>query len=580
MFFSSINFFINKSFEKHPKEFSLLIFLIIIDAISVVASIISIIPFADFIVDPNLINPQKITKYILFLFEEFKIQPNYFSFAIFFVFSNIVTSFFKLIIMRQTLKIKYFFEKSLIHEILNVVLYCKWSYLSTLQQGKILNIFSKEVGNIGSATRATAQIFSYFLNCIVYLSIPLFINFKMTLLVIGGSIIVGLPFLFLNKLAKNLGEKRTLTGNQSIDKLTETYQAIKLILGFNKSKPTIAKNIDLFNAQIDKELKSQIINLVIPYTYKPLALIILLVIFGKSFEIEKIPEYVGIFWGLYGALPLISNLLNSTIVISNLLPSYEQIDEVIVGCNNSKEQSGEIEFKKLEAEIKFNNVGFNYKKVGFNYKKEEQILENCNISIEKNQITTFIGKTGIGKSTILDLIIGLQKPNSGEIFYDKNNIENLDIYKLRENIGYVPQDPMLFNTSIKDNIQWANSSISENDIDEILKNINAYEFVNESELKLDTMVGERGLKISGGQRQKIALARALAKNPKILVLDEALSSVDKNSATIINNYLKVLSKKTTIVNITHDHDHCKYADKIYLVEDSSCKTINNTSELK
>jgi len=218
--------------------------------------------------------------------------------------------------------------------------------------------------------------------------------------------------------------------------------------------------------------------------------------------------------------------------------------------------------------------------VNFYHNKTNPILKDLSISIPKNQVTTFIGRTGEGKSTIIDLILGLQKSNSGEIFFDDNLISNLNVKSLREAIGYVPQDPLLFNTSIRENIKWANQEISDNEIFSLLNKINALDFVNKSKNKLDTLVGERGLKISGGQRQKIALARALAKKPEILILDEGLSSIDTESSNLISKYLREISKNMTIINVTHEISQCKYSDKIVLLENKESKVFNDYSDIK
>ena len=568
MFFNSIIFFIKKSLQRHPKKFLFFVFLIIIDSLFVVFSFASILPFADFIVDSELKNPNKLTQYVLIIFQLLNISPSYLSFSIFFIITLILTTISTLFIINQTLRIKYLFEKSLKVDLLKSMLYCKWSFLSTLTQGKILNILTKEIPYVGSATKSTAQIFSNLIKVLVYLYVPFLIDPKFTVTVLLSTAILGFPFLFLNKLAIKMGQERSITGNNAVDFLSETYHAIKLILGFNLSAKVIKRNTKLIDLQNEKDLRSQILNLVVPYLFRPVAIIVLLVVFGNNFTLEKIPTYVAIFWGLYGSIPLITSLINATITVSNFYPSYRQVSDVIDACKKYAEPSEGQIFKGLEKEIKL-------EKVNFYYNKNQQILSDCSISIPAKKITTFIGKTGIGKSTIIDLLLGLQSPESGKIYYDNNLLTNLNILSIRDKIGYVPQDPLLFNTSIKDNILWSNSDIKDLDIYEIMKKINANEFIENSEKKLDTLVGERGLKISGGQRQKIALARALAKKPDILILDEALSSIDVESSEIINRYLKKLSSHITIVNITHEIEHCKYSDKVIMLENGKYKVIDN-----
>ena len=209
--------------------------------------------------------------------------------------------------------------------------------------------------------------------------------------------------------------------------------------------------------------------------------------------------------------------------INNYQPSYKQISNIINRAEKYFEIRGEKKIAELNDDIIFKNICFSYD-------GNQMILNKFNLTIFKNKINALIGDSGVGKSTIIDLLMGFQKAQSGEIFINQTKIEKLDLNYLRQNIGYVPQDPMLFHTSIKNNIMWAkNNHVSENQVVEALKQANALEFVMNFPKKLETTVGEKGTEISGGQRQRIALARALVRKPKLLILDEPTSSIDTES---------------------------------------------------
>ncbi len=565
MFFESLNFFIKKNIKRNPVDFFILVFFVIIESFLVFASFIAVVPFADFIVDPSLSDPNKFTKSILEIFYYFDFKLNYFNFALFFIAIIFLTAIFSALILYQIYRIKMKFEVSLAEDLLNSILFSKWNYLNKLKPGKILNIFTKEIPYVGSATRSTAQIFSNFFKLLIYLYIPFLINSAFTLQVAVTFLIFGIPFLYLNLVAKKLGQKRSLQANVTIDKLSETYHALKLILGFNKSNKTLQNNLSLVQSLAKLELKSVMLTYVIPLSFKPVAIIIILIFFGGSFSTDKISEFVGIFWGMYGAIPLVSTILNNILLTSNFYPSFKQIDDVIENCVKFQEKEKGKIFEDLEKEIRFENISFNYK-------NENIVVKNFNLIIPQKKITTFFGKTGSGKSTIVDLILGFQKPVSGEIYYDDIPSENLNIKSFREKVGYVPQDSLLFNMSIKENIFWSNSKVNEDEIFHILKDLDARDFVNDIE-DLNIVVGERGSKLSGGQRQKIALARALIKKPNILILDEALSSIDNVSSKKINDHLKNLSKEITIINITHKIDHCKNSDKIFFKDGNIFKEL-------
>ena len=165
----------------------------------------------------------------------------------------------------------------------------------------------------------------------------------------------------------------------------------------------------------------------------------------------------------------------------------------------------------------------------------------------------------------------LNNPSEGSIFIDDENANNLDLVSYRKKIGYVPQDPILFNDTIKNNLLWSNESATIEEIETALKKSNAFNFINLLPKKLNTLVGEKGSELSGGERQRIALARALVRKPEILLLDEATSSIDKESEDVIKESLKELSKSTTILIIAHKSNLIEASNYVYLIQN---KKIN------
>ena len=184
----------------------------------------------------------------------------------------------------------------------------------------------------------------------------------------------------------------------------------------------------------------------------------------------------------------------------------------------------------------------------------------------KNEITAISGPSGIGKSTTIDLILGLQELSSGQILFDKTKISQIDIRDLRSNIGLVSQDPQLFSGTIRDNFLWISPDSKEKDMINACKIANSYEFIKSLPLGLDTFVGDKGNQLSGGQKQRITLARALLKKPSILILDEATSAIDIKSENYINNSLKKLKKNITILLITHKKSSLDIADNIIVMK--------------
>jgi ABC-type multidrug transport system fused ATPase/permease subunit len=188
------------------------------------------------------------------------------------------------------------------------------------------------------------------------------------------------------------------------------------------------------------------------------------------------------------------------------------------------------------------------------------------MTIKKGKVTAIVGESGSGKSTLIDLLIGFYEPDEGVILADKKPLRGFDIYSFRRHIGYVPQDTILFNDTVKNNLLWSNEKATEKEIIEACKLANAHEFIMNLSDGYDTVVGERGVRLSGGERQRIALARALLRKPELLILDEATSALDSRSELLIKSAIENIAHKTTLVVIAHRLSTIVNADLIYVLQ--------------
>ena len=267
-------------------------------------------------------------------------------------------------------------------------------------------------------------------------------------------------------------------------------------------------------------------------------------------------EIVIVFFSLFRMVPIIAQIIQGKTSIAVFLPAYEQMRSLrekaarVVSSNTGKK------FQKLETSLDFKNVTFSYK-------NRDPALSNVNIKIKRGKMTALIGDSGAGKTTIVDLILGLYKPSDGIIKIDQNMLDDYSITSFRNSIGYVPQDPQLFNISIRENLLWANKNANRDDIIEACRLANATDFINQLPQKLDSSLGDRGIRVSGGQRQRLALARALVRKPEILILDEATSSLDLESEKLIQESIDNLAGDITIIVIAHRLSTIKNSDYIY-----------------
>lgn len=232
---------------------------------------------------------------------------------------------------------------------------------------------------------------------------------------------------------------------------------------------------------------------------------------------------------------------------------YEE-DEIL------EEEESDLDF---EGNIKFENVSFHY------FDDDKLILKDFNFEIKNGESVAFIGSTGSGKSTIVNLICKFYNPTSGDIYLDGINYRNIDKTCLYNNLGYVLQQPQLFSISIKENIKFGNENATDEEILKVCNLLGIDEFISKLPNGIDTVIGETGYNISGGQKQLISFARALIKNPKLLILDEATSSIDTETEKIIQNKMKDILKGKTSIIVAHRLSTIKHCDKIVLIENGN-----------
>lgn len=224
------------------------------------------------------------------------------------------------------------------------------------------------------------------------------------------------------------------------------------------------------------------------------------------------------------------------------------------------------EIKNGDIESNGINEKIQLKKVNFSYVEDFPVLNDVSLSIQKGSTTAIVGSTGSGKSTLIKLLLRLYDVDSGQIMFDGADIKDLEVHSLRKNIGLVSQDIFLFEGTVFDNIAYGNLDATEEEIWQAAKLSESDEFINLLPNKKETVVGERGQKLSGGQRQRISIARAILKNPEILILDEATSAVDNETEAAIQRSLDTLKDGRTVVAIAHRLSTIRNADIIYVLE--------------
>lgn len=286
---------------------------------------------------------------------------------------------------------------------------------------------------------------------------------------------------------------------------------------------------------------------------------------------SMIPMFGTYAFAILKLMPKISSTGTLLMNISSQLPHLEAIRDLLLDETYATIKSGTNKLDHFTSSVEFKNVGFTYA-------NRESTLDNVSFVLNKDSMTAIVGPSGSGKSTIIDLLLRLYDTEEGEILIDGTNIKEYDISEFLAKVGFVGQETFIFNASIRDNITFGND-YSEAEIVEAAKLANAHEFIEKLPGGYDSLVGDRGLRLSGGEKQRIAIARAMIRKPQILVLDEATSSLDNISEAVVQKAIDKVSESCTTLVIAHRLSTIQNADIIYVLDQGRVIENGSHSEL-
>ena len=566
-FYSYIKFITKNNFSLVLLSYLILL----ISGLIETASLLIIAPIVDTIINNN--QESQITKVVTDIFNNFGIKFDiWYLFLIYFL-VILAKSLFDVFTGRLMIKMKYSVILKTISNTYNSIFKAGWEYISSEKQGKLLNSFTREIDGLGDSLAATGRLISSSTKFIIFLFVPLFISWKITLVTFVFILIIGLPFFLMGKFSRNLGKLSTQTSNEYLSTLQENFGLAKIIISFAKQAYSLKIMLKNFSEHIDASVKSQTFALLLSNLYIPFGIlgIILIYYLGQVYLIP-ISSLAVLFAAYYKIIPVMSEMITSKNSFDASYTSFEQINSIQNKTKEIIKPNGNIKFNSLKDSLVFKNVSFSYN-------REQKTIDNLSFKIKSGEFIALVGKSGGGKTTIIDLILGLNTLQKGEILFDNIKQSKYDINTIRAKTGYVPQGAALFNDTIENNIKWSNNNASENTLKRICLETYSSEFIEKLPEKYNTIVGERGLKLSGGQLQRISLARALVKDPDIIILDEATSSLDTQSEKKIQKSLDSIYRIKTIIVIAHRLSTIIKADKIFVIDSGKILEQGNYKEL-
>ncbi len=475
--------------------------------------------------------------------------------------------------------------KDIRNRIYNKILSLPIGFFSQERKGDIIARMSGDVSEVEtSITSSIEMLIKDPILIIVYFGILIYTSPEMMVF----TILFVPPFVWvMGVIGKQLKRKSIEAQNlwsDTMSQVEETLGGLRIVKAFN-AESKMSKRFDSITESFRKKIsrvstRQALAHPLSEFLGTLMILVVLcfggsMIIRGKSFiggSFIDAPTFIFFLIILYSVIEPIKELSKAAYGIPKGLASMERINKILDAESPIKESSNPISIDRLEK-------GISFKGVNFSYSEGKEILSDINLDIEKGKTIAIVGESGAGKSTLVDLIPRFYDVSSGSITVDGNDIREIKIKDLRNLLGNVNQDPILFNDTIFNNIAFGVENATKEEVIAAAKIANAHDFIMEKEEGYNTNIGDRGIKLSGGQRQRISIARAILKNPPVLILDEATASLDTESERAVQEALERLMSSRTTIAIAHRLSTIKNADEIVVMNEGKIVERGRHDEL-
>lgn len=469
--------------------------------------------------------------------------------------------------------------RDLRHDLYKKIISLPIGYFTNERKGDIMTRMTSDVNEVEASIISSLEtIFKNPLMIVIYMSVLFGMSWRLTVFVLILLPVSGLLIGWIGKSLKKKSLRNQQLNGELLSLIEETLGGLRIVKAFNaeshqeerfgKTNETIRKVLNIINYKyllahpVSEFLGTTVIAILLWYGG------MLILDGGGTLTAPEFIYYLVIF---YSIIQPFKDLSKAGYSVRKGMASLERIDAVLNAENNIQQPDAPIELKSFENNISFNDVWFKY--------GENWVLKDINLEIKKGQTIALVGQSGSGKTTMVDLIPRFYDVVKGSITVDGIDVRRLRTTDLRALMGNVNQEAILFNDTIFNNIAFGVDNATQEEVERVARIANAHDFIMETENGYQTNIGDRGSRLSGGQRQRISIARALLKNPPILILDEATSALDTESERLVQNAIEKLMKNRTSVVIAHRLSTIKSADLICVVQDGNIVETGRHDEL-
>jgi ATP-binding cassette, subfamily B, bacterial MsbA len=449
-----------------------------------------------------------------------------------------------------------------------------FGFIAQDRSGRLLNILASDTWRASDAIRILVHLIITTSTVAVYAVLLLLMSWRLTLLVAAALLLISSAARLLTRGARKLGEQVTRSNSELAHRMVEGIDGMRVIRAFGRERHEQGR-FDLASNHLRRVmLRMSFLDGVVHPVYEVLAASVLLgIMFIAAPSSSNVSVLLVFAFVLYRVQPRVKEFDAARTRLAALSPSVEEVLSLLDTTDKEYLRSGTVTRGGLDRSIVFDRVSFRYNPA------DDPALTEASFGIPAGQTTAFVGPSGGGKSTVIKLLLRFHDPTNGTITVDGRPLPEFELDFWRSQIAVVSQDVFLFNTTVRENIAYGRLDAGLDEIVEAARKADAHEFIERLPDRYDTVLGHHGVRLSGGEQQRVSLARAIVRNPRILILDEATNALDSISEQWIQDTLDKLSENRTVIMIAHRLSTIERADQIIVLEKGRVRECGRLPEL-